>query len=38
MIVLIGFTKKSEKIPAKELKRAQANFEEFQEMEGGRSE
>jgi len=38
IIVLIGFTKKSKKIPTKELKRAQAYFKEFQKMEDGRSE
>jgi len=38
IIVLTGFTKKSKKIPAKELIRAQDYFKEFQKMEGGRSE
>ena len=38
IIVLTGFTKKSKKIPAKELKRALDYFNDFQKKEGGQSE
>ena len=38
IIVLTGFTKKSKKIPAKELKRAQDYFKEFQKKEGEQHE
>ncbi len=38
IIVLTGFTKKSKKLPAKELKRAQDYFKEFQKKEGEQHE